>query len=242
MAFAEDCDFARIKASVFVSSRWNMNEKEGPDDGLRELALQAASGDLQAQEELFNHPKFHKMVDIQCRSVRRGSRGCGAVRELADLKQATYLRIYQFLPKFNGGSPHADGKQCGNPFAAWIHQIARNIYLREEDKENRGHVEMEHLARETPQDVLEVSPEMVMTAMRVYQGLTPKERKIFDLHVEGFNAREITEAIYPLEWQSWDKTRRKNEPEKVRKKVVSIQKRFMAALGLDDEQSRSAGA
>lgn len=219
-----------------------MNEKDGRPDDLDELTRQASAGDLRAKEELFSHPMFDRMVDIQCRQALRRGRGYGELRDLADLKQRAYMRISCTLWQFKGGAAHAPGGRERNSLAAWLKKVVWTVYLREAYRGDRDRATVESFAKTAPRYSFEPSPEMEVSLSEFYQQLDPEEKRIFELLLDGFKPRAITAKVCDARWRKWDQRTRKNETEKTRKKVTSIQGRMLAALGLEHPKSKKARA
>jgi RNA polymerase sigma-70 factor, ECF subfamily len=149
---------------------------EGPDLG--DYVAEAAAGDVHAFEALYrlHVPKVHSLV-------RRMTAG----READELTQDVFVRAWQKLASFRGGSS----------FGTWLHRLAVNVVIerfRTDAVRRKRLVDGDELFERIP--ARQRSGDMVMDFETALAGLPDGARRIFVLHdVEGYKHREIAELL-----------------------------------------------
>jgi RNA polymerase sigma-70 factor, ECF subfamily len=126
-------------------------------------AALAAAGDCQAFERLYR--KYLSRIYSLC------ARLSGSRDRAAELTEDVFVTAWQRLPQFRGESA----------FAAWVHRLATDVVLKEEESEEKG-------ATTEPDEGLDLDHAM--------DRLPADARRIFVLHdVEGFKHEDIAEIL-----------------------------------------------
>lgn len=209
-----------------------MSEKQEVLEDLNRLALRAAGGDTDSRDKLFIHPAFQKMVEVLCRSVWRRHKPCDDIRTLDDLIQATYVRIMQALPTYKGKSACSCARQNEKHLPAWIKRIVVTVNMRADEQETRrsGRRSMNNPDEPEPQSSEENLHKKIRLKEAYDRKLSLAEQELVNLWLRGLNPRQIAELIYHPEWQDWLPEKRKNEAQKVHKRLIKSLKKLWDAL------------
>ena len=146
-----------------------------------ELIARWKAGDQRAATEL---------VERHAPALARFAVSCGAVGEVEELVQDTFVRAFGSLDGFRGDSS----------FRTWLFTIERRLLMdrrRAERRRPRG-VEIAEADSATEYDPLDhlVANEAERQVSEAVRRLTPTQREVFMLRVtEGLSYRDIAEAV-----------------------------------------------
>lgn len=159
--------------------------RSGDDPRDAELIAQWKAGDQRAATEL---------VERHASALARFAASCGALGEIDELVQDTFVRAFGSLDGFRGESS----------FRTWLFSIERRLLMdrRRAERRRPPGVEIAEEDAATEFDALDdlVADEAQARVLSAIERLTPTQREVFVLRVtEGLSYREIAKAVSTTE-------------------------------------------
>lgn len=150
-----------------------------------QLIVSVAQGDMKALERLYN--AMYREIYGYLLSL------LGSKQAAEDLSQDTFLRVYQYAPKFVPAG-------CGR---SWVYKIAGRLALTYFKNHSTHETELsEHMPSPENSEERALNSQLVAEAM---QKISEEERQIISLHaVSGFTLGEIADILNkPLGTVKW---------------------------------------
>jgi RNA polymerase sigma-70 factor (ECF subfamily) len=189
-----------------------------PDDRLTNLALRAARGDRQAFDEFWTDQEWLKFIDHKCRRICRvfPMPGRNSACDAEDLRQRACVQAFKALPQFRGEAK----------IQTWFNTIATNLRLRDYERQCNEAKASACSVWLPMHDLSHDDPYSAAALMEAYRSLSPRERKVYELLLQGKTAKEIAQE----EVASLPDALRGEAFERKLKEIYKIRKQVQMAL------------